>query len=442
MRKNTLEVGERRLGRLTGDGLEDVAPSALLERTDDGVALTVTWDSADAGPVGGWFRTERRLPDLVDASEGRRPAPPKRLQFEDARGHVTLIGCRKRGYEMRHGGLGSGFISVDHVVFDARARADLDFEHVTGSRTTVTHLRSWIGSNAWGSRTTAEDGIVHQTVLPDDIDLGSWAGVQAVLKPVATDQSLAEGDLIQLQTVLRVETKSQEPVEWDRHLQVARALRDLLVMSGWHDETYSVLSVHHPDDTEEYSDGRLLPWWRIVASSNATAAARPAKRNHLITYGDLGVEGLREWFGLRDRFQRAVDPIVSSIRLRNVTAVTLLAQTGPGVEALGYELFLRDGMSKRKAKDVSLAHRLERILKDVADVLPFDGPEWARHLAETYNGIKHANRKLPDELDVLNVEQRAVLVVRAWCALQLGVPREALRARLRADPQSDAWVRD
>ncbi len=218
---------------------------------------------------------------------------------------------------------------------------------------------------------------------------------------MATDQSLAEGDLIQLQTVLRVETKESRAVEWDRHLQVARALRDLLVMSGWHDETTQcsrciTLTTLRSTQTADCCPGGES-WHRV------TRPRQPAQLNatHLITYGDLGVEDFASGFGLRDRFQRAVDPIVSSIRLRNVTAVTLLAQTGPGVEALGYELFLRDGMSKRKAKDVSLAHRLERILKDVADVLPFDGPEWARHLAETYNGIKHANRKLPDELDVL-----------------------------------------
>lgn len=128
--------------------------------------------------------------------------------------------------------------------------------------------------------------------------------------------------------------------------------------------------------------------------------------------------------------------------MRNTTPVALLAQVGPGVEALGYELSRRDGLSRRKAGGINLANRLARIVTEVGDVRPFDGVDWATRLVRAYNGIKHANRDVPNLLDVLNAERECVLVVRTWCAFQLGVDRAVLRERVHQDAQSHPWVLD
>lgn len=201
-------------------------------------------------------------------------------------------------------------------------------------------------------------------------------------------------------------------------------------------------SVQHPADAYIYRDGDERMFWRPVTSGQEKTAVRPKRRHHLITYEDLGPDGLRRWFAIWARLQRVIDPIVSSIDMRNVTPVALLAQVGPGVEALGYELSRRDGMSRKKAGRVILASRFARILADVGDVLPFDGADWAARMVSTYNGIKHANRDMPDLLDVLNAERECVLIVRAWCALQIGVDRAVLRERIREDAQSQPWVLD
>ncbi len=88
-----------------------------------------------------------------------------------------------------------------------------------------------------------------------------------------------------------------------------------------------------------------------------------------------------------------------------------------------------------------LKARFDRILEDVGDTLPFDGPAWAKRTADVYNGLKHANRVAPDPVDVLNAWRESVMVVRAWVAVDLGVSIEDVKQRLAEDPQRHAYVK-
>ncbi|SFF55287.1 HEPN domain-containing protein [Curtobacterium sp. YR515] len=441
---NTLTVGERRIGRLVGDLARVGGGDVVLERTDDGIVLEMTWSSPDDGPVPRWFRAESDIFDLIEHSNLEEtptsPDVPRLLQFRDRRGLVTLLGCRKGGYSARSGGPGSGRVRVQHAVFGGREQCD--YSAAFALRTTVSHLRNWIGASAWTAYESSETALEYRRELSEDVELGRWGAVDIVLRPQARMAEREESDLIELRTELLVETRARTAVPWERHLRAHTALRDLLVVSGWHAEVGAMHSVQHPADAYIYRDGDERMFWRPVTSGQEKTAVRPKRRHHLITYEDLGPDGLRRWFAIWARLQRVIDPIVSSIDMRNVTPVALLAQVGPGVEALGYELSRRDGMSRKKAGRVILASRFARILADVGDVLPFDGADWAARMVSTYNGIKHANRDMPDLLDVLNAERECVLIVRAWCALQIGVDRAVLRERIREDAQSQPWVLD
>lgn len=439
MSMNELNLGDRRHGFLVGEGLGGVG--AQLEKTEDGIVLTVSWASSDEGIAPQWFRDEMNFLGMTAdplSGPGVTPAPPRSIRFRDSTGPVTLLGCHGGGYTTTIGGPGAGRVLVQQAVFGSSE--DHDFDRVTGLRTSLSHLQAWIGTSAWTEMRNSRDEHSFIRTLPEDIDLGSWGGTQVVLEPMARVARLEEAAGIELRSELLIKTLTTDSTSWDRHLRPHWALRDLLVMSGWNEEACSVTAVHHPDDVLRLLDRDERPWWRDVASSRTQTAEHPKNRHHLLAYSDLKVDGLRRWFGLRDRFKRAIDPVVSSIGLRGASPVALLAQVGPGVEALGYELMRRDGMSKGKAQDISLAQRFERILADVADVLPFDGHKWASQTVKTYNGIKHANRLMPDPLDILNVERECVLIVRAWCALELGVERSVLKERLGRDPRSSPYI--
>src|SRR5690606_3005818 len=115
-------------------------------------------------------------------------------------------------------------------------------------------------------------------------------------------------------------------------------------------------------------------------------------------YEEIGVEGIKRWLTLRDQFARALDPVISSRFMDRVTPMALLAQTGPGMEALGYLLLRKDCLSETQARNVSLADRLRRIVDNLADTLPFEAEDFVVRAASVYNGIKHANRGLPPEI--------------------------------------------
>jgi len=73
---------------------------------------------------------------------------------------------------------------------------------------------------------------------------------------------------------------------------------------------------------------------------------------------------------------------------------------------------LRDAMAPNKAAQASLKTRLERIVEDLGDCLPFSSSDWVEQTVANYNGIKHANRTMPDELSVLNSWADSVMAVR------------------------------
>ena len=181
-------------------------------------------------------------------------------------------------------------------------------------------------------------------------------------------------------------------------------------------------------------------WRQVVVPDDDRQAPPTGHRPHLIEYDDLGPAGIARWIALRNEFERALDPVISGIDL-DATANTLLAHTGPGLEALGYLLMLRDGDAPKQAASATLRERLERIWADLGETVPFDGTKWASTTVKTYNALKHANRRAPEGVDVANAWRECVLVVRAWVALELGVPAPQVTARLQNDPQRHPYVR-
>lgn len=54
-------------------------------------------------------------------------------------------------------------------------------------------------------------------------------------------------------------------------------------------------------------------------------------------------------------------------------------------------------------------------------MLPFDGATWAPDATDAYNAVKHANKTLPDPVDLANRWRESVLVCRIWLALELQI---------------------
>jgi len=313
--------------------------------------------------------------------------------------------------------------------------SDLDFSSPNGLRSNVSGLREWMGARShetvlW-TKEIEERGRVTITIkdLPD-VAVGGDHNLR--LKPSWRLEH--PGDDVLLRESVVCETASSTSVNW-RELQRSHlAIRDLLVLSRWRRETcVPTLLQHDGDETVTDRLGVSQPVWRTAIFPDEQAEPLPKRHQpHLIQYQELGPAGVLHWLKLREQFARALDPVITSRFMGRADAVTYLAQIGPGLEALGYLLLRRD---KLRA-NVMLRERLDRIARVVQDVLPFDGNEWAASTVKAYNGLKHINRPAPAALEVINAWAQSVMVVRAWVAIELGVPSDEVRNRLANDPHT------
>lgn len=439
---NELLNGTRRTGDLYDTYEETPEVKVTLERSDAGIGITVAWSNPEV-PYAAWFMSNGRL-SLGTESETEPKPVPRRVLFHDSHGTVLLLRCRARGYHANVGGPGSGTLWARSAVMGVNE--DKEFDRPHGLQTEISGLREWLGVTSWDERYEVEDGsrkVILSSAETTTLKVGEHAGMTLDfrsgwgLAPASGQDSRALLDL------LRCTTRSVDPLDWDVHMQLHRAIRDLLVLSRWRDESCVSVRALREDDPMITTDGESHgeQWRKVVVSDDERKPAPKGYLPHLMRYQDLGPEGIGRWVVLRNKFARALDPVLTSIDLRNTTPQTLLAHTGPGVEALGYLLMIRDGMEPKKAGRANLQARFERILDDLGDCLPFDGPTWAKRTVATYNALKHANRALPDEADVMNSWAESVMLVRAWVALELDIAMDVVKSRLADDRQRRHYVK-
>lgn len=437
---NELAPGTRRVGDFVDFDPNTPEVKVVLEHTDRGIGVTVPWSSDDS-PYALWFLGNEGT--VKRRTESANPQTPSRVLFGDSYGALMLIGCHTSGFHTKMRGPGSGTLWSRAAILGVDR--DVDFEHPNGMQTDITGLRSWLGSSSWDETTTyaykSTETVIRSLALPD-LTIGERLDLQLTFQFSWSTSRENGGDRLVLTDDARCVTRSDGQVEWDKHLKLHNAVRDLLVLSRWHKESCHEVFALHRDDPLESLDGQTHgEQWRKVVVPDATKQTAPKKRRaHLITYEDLGPAGVLRWVELRDKFARALDPVISSIELKGTAANTFLAHTGPGLEALGYLLMLRDGVSATQAAKATLRTRLERVLEDLSGCLPFDSEEWVTSTCKAYNGLKHANRDEPDWLDVIKAWRECVLVVRSWVAVELGVPAETLKQRLSIDPQRQPFV--
>ncbi|UUW88979.1 ApeA N-terminal domain 1-containing protein [Pimelobacter simplex] len=430
-----LDLGTRRAGRLFDFDPETPEIQVSLEHSDDGICVTVPWSEPDS-PYAQWFDPDGRRQHLNGTDIPPRRVP-RRLLFEDSHGSVLLIGCWAQGFHANVFGPGSGRVWASVAVVGVEEDTEYDRPH--GLQTEISGLREWLGVTSWTREVdwsqAGTPATLHSTP-PPAIEIDAFAGLALDLVPswrIAQEEELDRWVLLDL---VRCRTRSAQPEAWDSHLQLHRAIRDLLVLSRWWVESCVEVSATRDDDLIRMPDGKShRPQWRHVVVPRGDRRQAPrGLRPHLVEFEDLGSAGIAQWIRLRDEFARALDPVISSIDL-DAAPHTLLAHTGPGLEALGYLLMRRDGMRKKDASEVPLRARLERILEDVEGCLPLDGAAWIANTCRAYNALKHANRKAPDAVEMLSAWRQSVLVVRTWVALELGVSPADLASRLANDPQ-------
>jgi hypothetical protein len=433
--KDPLALDHPRIGALVDFNPETPNHTAMLVRSDNGISLTVPWSHRDS-PYARWF-VDR---DPFSGASEERITAPSQLRFQDVHGAILLVGCYARGYRADVFGPGEGTVWARYAV--VKALGVKPYAELHGLRAEVSGLRQWLGIRSWQVtwKSVEPRGITVTSENIPTVKVGpiEATGLELSFEPAWKFSEDSENNAHHAHDYLYSKTTSNDPVAWDAHLDVHRALRDLLLLSSWRAESCTVNRVYRADDkTPDYPSS----WYDVVQAASEDIDPPSKNVHHLIHYADIGSSGLHRWIGLRSGFRRAIAPVVSSKSLNHVSPMNMLAQSVPGLEALGYLLMLRDNVEEKKAAFAPNTIRFDRILQDLGDVLPFDTSAWKKNTLDAYNGVKHANQPEPDEIDVLNAWRESVMVMRAWVAIELGVPAELVQERLADDPQRHAWVK-
>ncbi|RLQ86419.1 reverse gyrase [Mycetocola zhadangensis] len=423
-----MKPGTRRTGDLIDFDPDTPKVKVTLEWSEKGISVEIPWSGPD-DYYASWF-----LRDAFQGLAAKNNKPiPRRLLFTDSHGSVLLVDCWPKGYHTNFAA-GTGRMWASYAVMDVGT--DLDFSRLDGIRSEVSGLREWLQVSSVSENfdpSSQTMTIVGKSANPINVNQ------DLTLVPTWLTERPDGEESIVLRDYVACETRATTPGAWEDLAEAHRGVRDLLVFARWRRETCNVTFATRADDPIVTLDGEEHgEQWRAVMSPRHEdpPAAVTGYRPHLMEYDEIGgAAGVARWLKLRDEFSRALDPIVSDRYLQRVPAVTHLAQVGPGLEALGYLILKnRDGVGSTAAKDSPLRQRLDRIASDVDGALPFDGATWAAEMTSAYNGIKHANRKLPSELNLLNRWSESIVVMRAWVALELGASKELVKRRLELDP--------
>jgi len=430
---NELKRGTRRTGDLIDFDSSTPDVKVTLELSDQGIGLEVPWSGHD-DHYASWF-----LRDVLQGTGLAAKTVPKLLLFNDSHGSVLLVNCWPRGFHTNYF-TGTGKVWASHAVLGVNR--EIDFLKVNGLRSEVSGLREWLQV-----RSISNDFDISTRALNVVAKAASSIEISPNLSftPMWLEERPDGMESILIRDFVTCQSRSTKPLPWDELIEQHHGVRDLLVFARWRRETCTVTHVTRDDDPLMTLDGAEHgEQWRAVVSARDEAPPSPTHGSvhELFGYVEIGgAVGVQRWLELREEFARALDPIVTDRYFKNVPAVTHLAQVGPALEALGYLLFKnRDGRTKNVAKATSLQSRLDRIVAAVDGALPFDGPEWAKGMTRAYNAIKHANRVLPSELDLVNRWQESTVVVRAWVAVELGIQPAVVKRRLELDPSAGKFT--
>lgn len=415
-----LKVNEPHIGWFF-DGLpDDVTPPTAAMLMDDGqrIQLTLPWVESWEGPPSQIQRWFGRGPWPGEEPTAAFVAMPTALGFVDSRDHVVLIGCRSNGYHCTLGGAGEGHVGVDAVVFGTD---DLRYEHPEDVRSLIPGLASWLGVSSVTTEINRGDGPLTVTVTAQSspaILLGGDFNMELVPSWRANDRP-AGGNEVRDEVWIVTSNDAGEP--WRSHARAHQRFADLLKVVAWQPIGFSQVQVSLGDDG-----------WQDVQTHRMRGMANPIPLGgDLFRLKDLADDGLLRWLALRESYDRAFSPILGTLDFQGGYLEADLSQVSVGLEALGYQLCLDAGETEDAARREWLQAKLQRIL----DELPFQPvrDDWPRRAADVYNGLKHANRELPDSFDLSMVWREDIVVFRAWVAQRLGMSGEKLKEALSTD---------
>ncbi|WP_298178743.1 HEPN domain-containing protein [Saccharomonospora sp.] len=432
---NVIEEGTPRIGYIY-DGMKDTpAIPAQLFKRNSRVYLEVPF-SPDSPEAAAWFASE---PLMFPYAETNHRDLPSALDFLDSSGSIVLIGCHKAG--TRHqlmSGIGTGRIAVDYAIlgaYDARK-----YSKINGFRSEIEGLGEWMEIKSTKTSFERDDtkrikAINIQLKSPPEIKISRVLNL--TIRPSFSYGSGDRPDETKVSERMLVETHTQRAREWQEHLSLHIAIRDLVRVSSWRPLGFHAhQATSHKDSVTTIDGSTHGHTWHAVHSIRTLHHSDKRKSgnvDYLFRYSNIGKQGMDRWVRLHKEYSRAIDPLMSLLELRDASIETLVAQLGISLEALGFLVARHDGLSKEKAGRETFAQRLSRVSRDLPSLAPFNIDKWIEDASKAYNAVKHANRDLPDIDFLAQSYWKSLLIARIWIAKHVGASEDLLKKTLEHD---------
>lgn len=436
---NTLEPGETRIGFIFDNDPKTSDMATSLTNEGGRITLTVPWISGRVGEgYRRWFLSGfASFGDDVDRTKYAYSVPQV-LHFRDSRGSLCLVGARDITWRESGFGrsVGQGVLEIKYLV-EGVSRSP--YMKINGLRSELDGLSSWVRVESV-SRTTRRDDMGKLsdvnfvlTTLPA-LDLHRKLNLKLVpeygVQRVRVDETLISDRLV-------IESDVRSPRDWSEHLDAHHALRDLLRVSSWQSLDYVDHWARRDDDPDLTVDGREYDrsWRHVVTHETGISPRLEKPPRYLFLYDHIGARGVRRWIKLRDDYSTGIDAMMSLFQYK-ASLNTSIAEVGMALEAIGFRLALEDGFSKRKAGEQTHKDRLNRIADSAGEhmVIP-NREEWIARAVRAYNGVKHANRNLPEERELYLSWLEMSALFRAWVAGRIGVSAEQYSSAAKLDRQ-------
>jgi hypothetical protein len=358
---------------------------------------------------------------------------PQVAWFRDAHGDLCLIGPRGTSGSLI-GPTSEGRVSFRFTL--ETGDEGIDYERINALRSRIEGLEEWmpIGSVSHERVPDGEQEVTDVIRLKRQPEVRYWRALNATLRPsYRFNISPVPGESL-IEDEIHVETSVRDARDWQDHLRLHQAVRDLVVVAGWRPYGMWNLKARRSDDPVRALARNPLGerWAPVTTYDIAKPTGEGGRSRFLFGFDDVGSRGLWRWVELRNTHGRGIAGMIHSIGIKGMALETALSEAGAALEHIGYRIALDRGQKPGQ----SLRPHLRRVAEQITADLGFDVDEWIHRLATVYRSVKHADNPEPDTLTLANTLRESRLVFRAWVATKVGVNRKTIERNLGLIPMS------
>lgn len=454
MSDNTLEIGQVRVGWLYPEDVgEGKGIPATLVREGHRVHVLIPVEGRRSSNPAARWGTEGIVFDDDPERKKYQYEVPENMYFIDNLGMVLLVECRSSGFKEKFisvfqnlGGI-LHKISVGAAVFSSRAYKTNSFN---GYRTEIENLSQWFQMNTIKTLPEYEEvdglhrvkSVETKASSAGEILIDESRGLKFKSDFTVVPNSSSTKVVYESHDVL--ESYRDEPIPFIKGMKEHDAIRDLLMISSWSVHQFVSIAVSRDNDR---GDLGAIAWRNVISERwETTKNIDIDNKKFIFTYNDIESDGVRKWLEISEKYPRALNPILATIRWNSGTVENELFNLCSGVEALGR--YIARDYPENSFNDGGRAYlqdALQNIINQIPKgILPYvkkgegdrEGkvvyflPEWADKINNSYNSVKHYGDEEINYDDVLKSIEMLKIIIISWVGTQLGAKPKTLRDRL------------